>query len=95
MTPREYAFATPNELGGPGNYRRFCRAVGLQPVPDGWGFLLCEDPDGEHRTRMTADVTYLRMLLEAPDTVLTKLVVPADRFPNTRPGWPDEWSQTR
>jgi hypothetical protein len=91
MRPREYAFATPADLGGTGNYRRFCRAVGLAAVPDGWGFLLCEDEDGKRVTRLTADVAYLRMLFEASNVVLAELEVPAEKFPNSRQGWPDEW----
>lgn len=90
-TPCEYAFATPADLGGTGNYRRFCRAAGLSAIPDGWGLLLCEDDTGAHVTRLTADVAYLRTLAEAPNTVLADLVVPSDKFPHMRQGWPDEW----
>jgi hypothetical protein len=66
MTPREYGFATPADLGGRGNYRRFCRQVGLHPNPDGWGFLMCEAADGQRWTRVTADVDYLRTLVTIP-----------------------------
>jgi hypothetical protein len=91
MTPREFAFATPADLGGRSTYRRFCQLVDLQPIPDGWGFLLCEDTDGQHWTMVTADVDYLRLLINAPGTVLPKLEIPPGKFPTKRAGWPDEW----
>jgi hypothetical protein len=92
MTPCEYAFATPADLGGRTNYRRFCRSIGLQPDPGGWGFLMCESADGERWTRVTADVEYLRMLVSAPDTMLAELEIPAEKFPRTRAGWVDDWA---
>jgi hypothetical protein len=92
MTPREYAFATPADLGGRGNYRRFCRSVGLHPDPGGWRFLMCEATDGAHWTRVTADVEYLRMLVAAPNTTLAELEIPAEKFPRTRAGWVDDWA---
>lgn len=36
LTPQGIAFATPDDLGDLTNYRRFCRAAGLNPVPPGW-----------------------------------------------------------
>lgn len=94
MTPREYSFATPADLGGQGNYRRFCRVAGLRPISVGWGLLHCVDEDGRHLTAVTSDVPYLRMLVEADLVIpelLADLVIPAEKFPLVRAGWPDEW----
>ncbi|MFF7581254.1 hypothetical protein ACFZBE_41070 [Streptomyces sp. NPDC008061] len=56
LSPNGIAFATPDDLGNVVNYRRFCLAVGLNPVPDGYGLLLVTDEwsnqeDAHHRRR--------------------------------------------
>lgn len=93
LAPREFSFATPADLDGPGNYRRFCRAAGLPPISGGWGFLHCTDEHGQHVTAVTSDVAYQRMLTEANATpgALAELEIPAEKYPQVRDGWPDEW----
>lgn len=91
LTPRETAFATPGDLGGSGPYRRFCRAVGLNPAPDGYGMLLAEDEAGAHKTLLTGDIEYVRVIAAAGAETLADLELPADKF-LVRDGWPDEWA---
>lgn len=90
LTPREFAFATPNDLGGTGAYKRVCRAAGLTPVPDGYGMLLAVDEDGKKITLVTGDVEYVRIIAEAGTEALADLELPADKFLR-REGWPDDW----
>ena len=91
LTPREFAFATPQDLGGVADYRQFCESVGLEPIAEGWGFLHCEDEKGHHVTLLTPDVEYQRMLISAPASLRVGLQVPAGKYPLRRNGWPDEW----
>ena len=92
MHVREYSFATPIDLGGEGNYQRFCTAIGLPPISDGWGFLHCENEKGDRWTAVTSDVDYLRLIVAGQDSgALTDLELPPDKFPNRREGWPDDW----
>lgn len=94
FTPREYSFATPQDLGGKAPYRIFCSVVGLEPVEGGYGFLHGEYDRGRRATRVTTDVDYLRMLVEAEGAdALGDLELPADKFPMERDGWPDEWGR--
>ncbi|MFC9429269.1 hypothetical protein [Streptomyces sp. NPDC056987] len=91
LTPREFAFATPADLGGTGPYRRFCRAAGLTIVPDGYGLLLADDEHGNHKTLLTGDVEYVRAIAAAGPETLANLSLPAEKF-LTRDGWPDDWT---
>jgi hypothetical protein len=89
-TPVEYGFCTPDMLGE--DYKYFCTVVGLEPTAKGWGFLHCVDEAGNHSTRATDDVPFLRLLIAANRTkALGSLVIPPDKFPIVRAGWPDEW----
>ena len=89
----EYAFATPEDLGGADRYRAWCAAAGLPVVAGGYGLLMMNGPFG-HVTRLTEDVEYLRTLVAASrtETGVGGLDVPPDVFPLTRPGWPDDWA---
>jgi hypothetical protein len=91
LTPREYSFATPKDLGGKAAYRTFCRRVDLPATPGGYGLLHAEDEDGQRWTLITQDVAYARMLAAASHDVVADLEVPADKFPLKRQGWPDAW----
>jgi hypothetical protein len=93
ITPREFAFATPADLGSRANYRRFCKLTGLPDVPDGYGLLLADDESGARFTLATADVEYVRMLAEAASTpeLLANLELPSGKF-MTQAGWPDDWT---
>lgn len=92
-TAREYAFATPKDLGGTGAYRRFCRAAGLVESSAGWGMLFVTDEDGKHWTTITSDVEYVRLLVEGENAgALAELEIPPDKFSRVREGWPDEWT---
>lgn len=91
LTPREFAFATPKDLGGTGNYRRFCRAAALAPVPDGYGMLLAVDDAGNRHTLVTGDVEYVRAIADASAEVLADLDIPESKFMR-REGWPDDWA---
>jgi len=94
LTPREYAFATPQDLGGRAGYRSFCKAVGLKPAEGPYGFLLCEDDDAQRWTAVTTDVDYLRLLVDGERAgALADLEMPADKFPVKRAGWPDDWAR--
>ncbi|MGO8959397.1 MAG: hypothetical protein ACLQFR_18825 [Streptosporangiaceae bacterium] len=93
LTPREYSFATPTDLGGQESYRRFCQAVGLEAIDGGWGFIHCTDQAGLHYTTVTSDVDYQRMLVEANNTpsLLAGLEISTEKYPRKRRGWPSEW----
>ena len=64
LSAYEYAFLTPPELGRRG-YREVCRHLDLDPIPGGYGALLCCDQDGRRITMLTNDPDYLRMAVEA------------------------------
>lgn len=89
LTPREYAFATPDEMGVRG-CQTFCRRVGLPLTTAGYGLLLCTDEDGRHVT-VAGEPDFARMLRDAGDQVRSELTIPAESFPIARAGWPDEW----
>ncbi|MFD3657016.1 hypothetical protein [Streptomyces sp. NPDC058620] len=91
LTPRETAFATPADLGGSGNYRRLCRKLNLNAVPDGYGLILATDENGNQVTLCTGDVEYVRAIAGASPEVLAGLELPADKF-LTRDGWPESWA---
>lgn len=88
FTPLRYSLATPADFGGTAGYQRFCRAVGLDAISGGWGFLHCEDDVGDRWTLLTTDVGYLRMLARAGPA---RLDIPAGKFPRWREGWPEDW----
>ncbi|MFD4788880.1 hypothetical protein ACFWN1_17855 [Streptomyces sp. NPDC058459] len=90
LTPKEFAFATPQDLGGTAAYRRVCKVAGLNPVPDGYGMLLATDENGDKYTLVTGDVEYVRAIAEAGTETLASLELPPDKFLN-RAGWPDDW----
>lgn len=88
-TPVEYAFFTPDMLGDGCKY--FCTAIRLEPTAKGWGFLHCVDEAGNHWTHVTDDVPYLRLLTTAYEMkALGGLMIPLDKFPINRAGWPGE-----
>lgn len=89
LTPRETAFATPADLGGPA-YKTVCRAARLTPVPDGYGMLLAADENGNRVTLATGDVEYVRILAAAGPDTLARLELPKDKF-LAREGWPEDW----
>ncbi|WP_371799012.1 hypothetical protein OG963_14345 [Streptomyces sp. NBC_01707] len=91
LTPQGIAFATPDDLGDLTSYRRFCRAAGLSPVPDGYGLLLVTDEWGNKKTLVTGDVEYVRAIVGATPEVLSGLELPEDKF-LVRDGWPDSWT---
>jgi hypothetical protein len=92
MVTVEYAFATPADLGGDTAYQQFCDRAGLPDIPGGWGLLMCEkDDDGEHRTLLTTDVDYLRLIVAGGSSALGLGVIQPEKFPISRLGWPDEW----
>lgn len=62
-TTSEYAFLTPAALGSAG-YREVCRILDVEPVPGGYGALVCCDDRGRRLTLLTADLDYLRAVLE-------------------------------
>jgi hypothetical protein len=92
---QEYAFATPDDLGGQDGYRSWCAAAGLPAVENGYGVLMIEDAFGRRETRLTEDVEYLRTLVTAARTngeLVAGLNIPPGVFPLQRDGWPDEWT---
>ena len=93
LTPREIAFATPQDVGGPAHYRRICKAVELPPMPDGYGLLLAVDDDGAKVTLVTGDVEYVRAIASAGPKELAGLLLfgEAEEKFLRRDGWPDEW----
>jgi hypothetical protein len=90
LTPREYALATPSDLGSLAEYRSFCVRAGLDPRPDGYGLLMCEDAAGNRITAVD-DVDYTKAMVDAGHAVLSGMQIPVGRFQMRRPGWPDEW----
>ncbi len=94
LTAKEFAFATPADLGGRVFYRRFCRAANLAPVPDGYGMLFVVDEAGARLTLLTADVEYVRMFLAAPQAVVDRLELTGEAAAKflCRDGWPDDWA---
>ncbi len=91
-TPVEYAIVTPATPGV--DYRRLCAAAGLYPTEGGWGFLHCVDSDGQRVTRVTDDVGYLEVLIDANGSdALRGLEIPPEKFPLSRAGWADEWGE--
>lgn len=87
------SFLRYNEFGP--HYVDACRLFGLEPTPSGYGFLLCVDDVGRKVTRATEDVAFAEMIASRVGTAtLDRLEVPANTFPVTRPGWPDDWSET-
>lgn len=91
LTPREFAFLTPEDLGS--DYEAACRGAGLAVTEQGWGFLLCEDEQGAHWSAITDDPDYLRQLIGVSEGVLDGLAIPPDMYDRTRRGWPDEWNE--
>ena len=78
LTPREYAFATPE----------IAVAMGL---PRGeWGMVFCEDENGAHFT-VIGDADYVRMLRDADPSELAGLELDRGELPVTRDGWPPNW----
>ena len=56
--------------------------------------LLCVDDVGQRVTRATEDVGYAEMIASrVGTTTLERLEVPASKFPVTRTGWPDDWTE--
>lgn len=90
LTPVEVSFATPQDLGGSGPYRRVCRVARLTPVPDGYGCLHALDEKGDRYTLAFADVEYVRALAGASREILANLQIPNHKCVE-RPGWPDDW----
>ncbi|MGW1980725.1 hypothetical protein [Streptomyces sp. NPDC001889] len=91
----EYAFATPDDLGGLDRYRAWCAAVGLPAVDGGYGILMVDDSLAGKVTRLTEDVEYVRTLAAAAKTATASggVSIPAGVFPYERRGWPDEWAK--
>lgn len=93
LTVKEYAFATPRELGGPSGYARFCRAAAVPTVPEGWALLLCEDEGGQRSTLATTDVAWVELLVTAQEhDVLAGTELPDHLVDWRRSGWPDTWA---
>lgn len=94
LTPREFSFATPEDLGGDRTYQRLCRAANLDPIPGGWGLLHCtRNEDGARVTLATRDVDYVRLLATgAKVNAIVGLAIPDGKFTEQRDGWPDpDW----
>ncbi|MER7049904.1 hypothetical protein [Streptomyces jumonjinensis] len=89
----EYAFATPDDLGGLDRYRAWCAVAGLPAINGGYGLLMVDDSFAGRVTRLTEDVEYVRTLVTAGKTGsgVGGLQIPPGVFPLVRPGWPDEW----
>lgn len=96
LTPREFSFATPADLGGKAAYRKFCEVAGLNPVPGGYGLLHVADcVSGARFTMVTPDVEYVRAIVELDaDKGTAGLAIPPEKF-MTRAGWPDDWLSER
>lgn len=94
LTPREFSFATPADLGGFRNYQRLCQVAKLEPIPGGWGLLHCTHNDtGARVTLATEDVDYVRLLATGAKTdAIAGLMIPEGKFTQQRDGWPDpDW----
>ncbi len=90
-TPVGYVIVTPTTPGV--DYRQVCTVADLYPSEDGWGFVQCVDSEGQRVTRVTDDVPYLQALIDAIGSDAVKgLELPAEKFPLSRAGWPDEWA---
>lgn len=88
------SFLTYSNFGA--HYSDACRLFGLEPTPSGYGMLYCVDDGGRRVTRATEDVVYARMIASRVGTpTLERLEVPAAKFPVSRAGWPDDWSEAR
>lgn len=97
ITPREFSYVTPGDLGGIEKFENVCAMAGLDPAggPNplvvGYGFLHCADESGKHWT-LVGDPEYVRTLeAGASAGVLSSLSIAEDQFPLKRTGWPDEW----
>jgi hypothetical protein len=97
----EYVFLTPSALGTR-RYRRVCEEFRLEPLPCGYGALLCRDSDGHEVTKLTTDPAYLRAAIAAISD-LHRLLADQDgqpvqnvteldgsKFTITRAGWPTQ-----
>jgi hypothetical protein len=93
VTAVGYAVVSPKSLR-PRKYRSLCVAAGVSLSDAGWGILRCLDAEGSRVTLITDDVDYMKLLLAGRKSAsLDELQVPVSKFPVTRSGWPDEWSQ--
>ena len=81
LTPREFATANPT----------VSRSIGLPPVEH--YMLFCDDDAGQHWTIIGTDGQYFKMVKNASPEVLADLVIPTEKFPVKRAGWPDEWTK--
>lgn len=63
-------------------------ALGLEAAE--CGMLLCVDDD-EGRWTLLGDAEYVRTLDAAPDWISRGLVIPWEKFPVRRRGWPESW----
>lgn len=83
-----FEFIGPAEAGGQAEYESFCRALNLDQPAGGWGFVCCENEDGEHWTGLTPDAANLRQLGQKnAGTHLSDCKIQV-----YRPGWPEEWA---
>ena len=92
---RAFVFLTPKALGRR-RYRRVCSEFGLEPVPSGYGALLCHDDEHREITELTPDPGYLSTIvsslcelhrLRQRDTDEPARIDEA-KFPLARAGWP-------
>jgi hypothetical protein len=90
LRPHSYAIATPERLGAE-VYYTLCRRAHVDPVPDGYGLLLCEDEQGARWTLITRDIEYVRALSTTDPDVVNGLQIPKGKFPLLRQGVPNEW----
>lgn len=91
---KEYAFATPADLGGQSAYKSVCRRAGLRILPDGYGLLLAETETGDRVTLAAADVGYVRTIATAGPEALAGLELTDEAVVSKflrRDGWPDDW----
>jgi hypothetical protein len=77
-------------------YESICQAARIPPIEAGYGFLMCEDEDGNHVTLITEDVADQTALadswggLVAPDDDW-EYEWPDSTYRIRRAGWPQEW----
>ena len=69
-------------------YESICQAAGIPPIEAGYGFLMCEDEDGNHVTLITEDVADQMALADA----WGGLVAPDDDWEYE---WPDSTYRIR